>query len=53
MRILNIHAGLSEKHIIYFLEKIIIKDAINLEEEEEKISLYSDVYEKKKFWIYF
>ena len=56
MKILNIHAGTSDKDIINFLKKKVIKQAIKLEEKEnkkrEKFIIKEQFYTPKKLWVF-
>ena len=58
MKILNIHAGTSDKEIIKFLDKKVIPDAEILEKEEkEKAKKLKEtdkgfIYDEKKLWVF-
>ena len=57
LKILNIHAGISDKDIIKFLKKKVINQAIKLEEKEnkikEKFGEKSLFYSPRKLWVFF
>ena len=56
MKILNIHAGTSDKDIIKFLKKKVINQAIKLEEKENKIKekfvQKGLFYSPRKLWVF-
>ena len=56
MKILNIHAGITDKDIINFIEKEVIKDALILEEKDkEEKKLYDEknqIYIPEKLWVF-
>ena len=58
MKILNIHAGTSDRDIIRFLEKKVIPQAKRLEEQEKKEAEKTKakdkdfIYYEKKFWVF-
>ena len=57
LKILNIHAGISDKDIIKFLKKKVINQAIKFEEKEnkikEKFGEKSLFYSPRKLWVFF
>ena len=56
MKILNIHAGTSDKDIIKFLEKKVIPKAKSLQEyERKKIKKFKEkelIHYEEKFWVF-
>ena len=56
MKILNIHAGISDKDIINFLEKKVINEAKKIEKKneiEKKKLVEGMVFVPKKLWVFF
>ena len=56
MKILNIHAGTTDKDIIRFINKKVVKEAEKLKKEEdkkkEKFQGNKLLYEPKKMWVF-
>ena len=57
MKILNIHAGINDKDIIDFINKVVLPDSISLKMKEdirrEEYKKNGFIFEEKKIWVFF